>query len=114
GAAPGTAVFDIERHGVAGARIVRPALDAALRLPGVTPAASTPSLPLARLLDLTADAVQQVRAGKSLTDVIARVPAEARPAVQALAFHVMRWLGGATEVRKHVAAKAPPPQVESL
>ena len=53
-----------------------------------------PSLPLARLLELTADAVQAVRSGRSLTDVLAKVsPAAARPAVQALSFHVLRWLG---------------------
>jgi 16S rRNA (cytosine967-C5)-methyltransferase len=78
----------------------------------VTPAPT--SLPLARLLDLTADAVQAVRGGRSLTEVLAQVPAEARPGVQALSFHVMRWLGGASEVRAIVAPKAPPPNVESL
>lgn len=75
---------------------------------------NSPSLPLARLLDLTADAVQAVRQGKSLTDVLARVPADARPGVQALAFHVLRWLGSATEVRSLVAPKAPPPKVDAL
>jgi 16S rRNA (cytosine967-C5)-methyltransferase len=34
-------------------------------------------------------------ARQSLTDLLARVPAEARPGVQALSFHVLRWLGGA-------------------
>jgi len=83
----------------------------------MTPAASppfTPSLPLSRLLDLTADAVLAVKSGKSLTDVLARMPADARPAVQSLTFHVMRWLGGAGEVRTIVAPKAPPPNVDSL
>ena len=42
------------------------------------------SLPLARLLDHTADAVQAVRAGRSLTDALARCPAAARPGAQAL------------------------------
>ena len=83
----------------------------------MTPAASppsTPSLPLSRLLDLTADAVLAVKSGKSLTDVLSRMPADARPAVQSLTFHVMRWLGGAGEVRTIVAPKAPPPNVDSL
>ena len=84
-----------------------------LRLPCVTQA-HLPSLPLARLLDLTADAVQAVRQGRSLTDVLARCPADARPGVQALAFHVLRWLGGASEVRKLLAPKVPPPNVDSL
>jgi 16S rRNA (cytosine967-C5)-methyltransferase len=72
------------------------------------------SLPLARLLDLTADAVLAVRGGGSLTDALARCPADARPGVQALSFHVMRWLGSAGEVRALVAPKAPPPHVDSL
>ena len=72
------------------------------------------SLPLSRLLDLTADAVQAVRGGQSLTDVLGRCAPDARPGVQALSFHVMRWLGSAGEVRQIVAEKAPPPKVEAL
>ena len=71
-------------------------------------------MPLSRLLDLTADAVLGVRQGRSLTDLIARVPADARPGVQALAFHAMRWLGSAGELRAIVAPKAPPPKVDAL
>ena len=73
-----------------------------------------PSPPLQRLLDLTADAVQAVRAGRSLNDQLARVPADARPGVQALSFHVLRWLGGALEVRSLCAPKTPPPKVDAL
>ncbi len=72
------------------------------------------SLPLAHLLDLTADAVQAVRSGRSLNDVLAKVPPAARPGVRALSFHAMRWLGGATEVRNIVAPKVPPPNVDAL
>lgn len=85
---------------------------AGLRLTHVTTA--HPSLPLSRLLDLTADTVAAVKSGRSLSDLLAKLPADARPGVQALSFHVMRWLGGAGEVRQIVAAKAPPPNVESL
>ncbi|MCD0422388.1 MULTISPECIES: 16S rRNA (cytosine(967)-C(5))-methyltransferase RsmB [Rubrivivax] len=74
----------------------------------------TSSVPLSRLLDLTADAVHAVRQGRSLTDVLARVPPDARPGVQALSFHVMRWLGSAGEARALMAPKSPPPHVESL
>lgn len=66
------------------------------------------------MLDLTADAVQAVRDGRSLNDVLARVPADARPGVQALSFHVLRWLGGALEVRAAVAPKPPPPNIDAL
>lgn len=75
---------------------------------------SAPSPPLARLLDLTADTVQAVRGGRSLNDLLGRVPADARPGVQALSFHALRWLGSATEVRSAVAPKTPPPNVDAL
>lgn len=75
---------------------------------------STPSLPLARLLAHTADAVQAVRAGQSLNDALARCPAEARPGTQALSFHVLRWLGSALAARHLLAKKAPPPAVDAL
>ncbi len=70
--------------------------------------------PLARLLEHTADAVQAVRGGKSLTDVLGRCPADLRPGVQALSFHTLRWLGSATEVRTKLAPKTPPPAVDAL
>lgn len=72
------------------------------------------ALPLARLLDHTADALQAVRAGRSLNDVLARVGADARPGTQALSFHVLRWLGGALAVREMLAPKTPPPQIDAL
>jgi 16S rRNA (cytosine967-C5)-methyltransferase len=55
-----------------------------------------------------------VRDGRSLNDVLARVPADARPAVQSLSFHVLRWLGSAQAVRDIVAPKTPPPKVDAL
>ena len=82
----------------------------------MTGAIATPiaSPPLSRLLEHTADAVQAVRSGQSLTAVIARVPAELRPGVQALSFHTLRWLGSATEARALLAPKTPPPAVDAL
>ncbi len=78
--------------------------------------AASPSaqVPLARLLDHAADALQQVRNGRSLDDALARTPADARPGVQALAFHALRWLGGAEQVRHQIAPKTPPPAVDAL
>jgi 16S rRNA (cytosine967-C5)-methyltransferase len=73
-----------------------------------------PSPALHRLLDHTAEAVQAVRGGRSLTDVLARVPAEMRPGTQALSFHALRWLGSATEARQLLAPKTPPPAVDAL
>jgi 16S rRNA (cytosine967-C5)-methyltransferase len=69
---------------------------------------------LARLLDHAADAVAGVRAGRSLTDLLPRVPEAMRPGVQALAFHALRRLGAAQEVRARLAPKTPPPAVEAL
>ncbi len=69
---------------------------------------------LARLLDHAADAVAGVRAGRSLTDLLPRVPEGMRPGVQALAFHALRRLGAAMEVRARLAPKTPPPAVEAL
>jgi 16S rRNA (cytosine967-C5)-methyltransferase len=80
----------------------------------LTPTAPAFSLPLARLLAHTAEAVQAVRAGQSLTDVLARMPADARPGTQALSFHALRWLGGAMAVRALLAPKTPPPNVDAL
>ena len=70
--------------------------------------------PLGRLLEHTADAVQAVRGGQSLTTVLARCPPDLRPGVQALSFHTLRWLGSAIELRALLAPKTPPPAVDAL
>ncbi|KQW45810.1 MULTISPECIES: 16S rRNA (cytosine(967)-C(5))-methyltransferase RsmB [unclassified Roseateles] len=76
---------------------------------------STPqSAPLHRLLSQAADAVQGVREGRSLTDLLAKVPADLRPGSQALAFTTLRRLGGAEAARQQLAPKAPPPRVDAL
>ena len=72
------------------------------------------SLPLIRLIGHTADALQAVRGGRSLDDMLAQVPAEARAGTQALSFHVLRWLGGAQTVRELIVPKTPPPNVDAL
>ena len=69
---------------------------------------------LARLLDHAADAVAGVRDGRSLTDLLARVPEGLRPGTQALAFHALRRLGSAIEVRARLAPRTPPPAVDAL
>jgi 16S rRNA (cytosine967-C5)-methyltransferase len=73
-----------------------------------------PSPPLSRLLELTADAVAAVNAGRSLTDALAACPPPARPGTQALAFAAMRRLGAAQAVRARLAPKTPPPVVDAL
>jgi hypothetical protein len=52
--------------------------------------------------------------GKSLTDVLARMPADIRPGVQALSFHTLRWLGSATVARERLVPKPPAPNVDAL
>ncbi|WP_022981267.1 16S rRNA (cytosine(967)-C(5))-methyltransferase RsmB, partial [Ideonella sp. B508-1] len=76
------------------------------------PAPAGPTL--ARLLTLTARAVQAVRSGRSLTDVLAGVPGAVRPGVQALSFAVLRRLGAAEVLRAQLAPRRPPPAVEGL
>ncbi len=81
----------------------------------MTVAASPPSaVPLSRLLEHAADAVQAVQRGRSLTDALAACPAPARPGTQALSFAVLRRLGGAQAVRDRLAPRAPPPAVDAL
>lgn len=72
------------------------------------------SLPLSQLISHTADAVQAVRAGRSLNDALARCPQEARPGVQALSFEVLRRLGAAQAIRARLAPKTPSPPVDAL
>ena len=77
-----------------------------------TPSAGAPALH--RLLLQAADAVSAVRSGRSLTDVLARVPVDLRAGTQALTFHALRGLGGAECARALMAPKPPPPAVDAL
>jgi 16S rRNA (cytosine967-C5)-methyltransferase len=80
----------------------------------VPPANSPSPIALSHLLQHTADMVQGVREGRSLTDLLARVPPTVRAGTQALSFAVLRRLGGAQAVRSVVAPKVPPPAVDAL
>lgn len=77
-------------------------------------ASSGHALPLSVLLARCADAVAAVRQGRSLTDALAATPADERPGTQALAFTVMRRLGQAQVLRKHMVPKAPAAWVDAL
>jgi 16S rRNA (cytosine967-C5)-methyltransferase len=72
------------------------------------------SPPLSRLLGQTADAVAAVRAGRSLTEVLAACPSALRGGTQALSFQALRALGGAEAVLALMAPKTPPPALSSL
>jgi 16S rRNA (cytosine967-C5)-methyltransferase len=78
------------------------------------PGAAPRSLPLEQQLHHAAAALAAVRAGRSLDDALADVPAPARAATQALAFHALRWLGSAQAVRARLAPRTPPPPVDAL
>jgi len=66
------------------------------------------------LLGQTADTVSAVRAGRSLTDLLGRVPVELRGGTQALSFQALRSLGGAEAVLALMASKPAPSAVSSL
>ncbi len=72
------------------------------------------SAPLHRLLGQVADAVAGVRAGRSLTDLLAATPPDLRAGTQALSFTALRALGGAEALRTLMAPKTPPPAVDGL
>ncbi|MEJ5992276.1 16S rRNA (cytosine(967)-C(5))-methyltransferase RsmB [Ramlibacter sp. PS3R-8] len=71
-------------------------------------------MPLWRQLHAAAGVLAAVRGGESATPAIARVPADLRPAAQALAFHVLRQLGRAEALRAQLAKRAPPPAADAL
>ncbi len=70
--------------------------------------------PLALQLAHAADAVAAVRAGRSLTEALAQVPAPLRPGVQALAFHALRWLGSAEVMLRPLVQRRPPAWTDAL
>lgn len=67
----------------------------------------TVALPLAQIMRLTAQHVQAVLAGRSLSVCLEQTPPESRGAVQAHDFYVLRQLGWAQEVCALVVPKRP-------
>ena len=72
------------------------------------------SLPLAELLLQTAAALRAVDDGRSLDAALAEVAPAARPGTQALAFHVLRWLGSARALRRRLVPRRPPAGLDAL
>lgn len=58
--------------------------------------------------------IAAVRRGESTGTALPRVPADLRSAAQALAFHALRQLGRAEALRRQLARRAPPPEVDAL
>ncbi|MGA0571263.1 16S rRNA (cytosine(967)-C(5))-methyltransferase RsmB [Variovorax sp. VNK109] len=75
---------------------------------------SNTPVPLWRQLQATSAVLVAIRGGESATPALARVEAELRPGVQALVFQVLRWLGMAEALRRHLAKRTPSPQVDAL
>ncbi|XHS79797.1 16S rRNA (cytosine(967)-C(5))-methyltransferase RsmB [Burkholderiaceae bacterium UC74_6] len=75
---------------------------------------SPPSAPLHQLLRASADAVQAVRQGRSLTEALARTPSPVRPGAQALSFLTLRRLGAVQALLKVLVPKKPQPKIEGL
>lgn len=75
-------------------------------------ATAAPALHL--LLDTAADALAEVLAQRALDPVLRRCPPALQPGAKALALHALRRLAGARAARTALAARRPPPRVESL
>jgi 16S rRNA (cytosine967-C5)-methyltransferase len=75
---------------------------------------SEQKIPLWRQLQAVAAVVQGIRSGVSGTAALADVPADLRPGVQALVFHVLRSLGRAEALRQLLASRSPPPPADAL
>ncbi|QDL56239.1 16S rRNA (cytosine(967)-C(5))-methyltransferase RsmB [Rhodoferax aquaticus] len=74
----------------------------------------SPRTPLWTQLQLAAQVVQAVRTGASGTAAIDGIPADLRPGVQALAFHVWRHLGRAELLLSQLVTKRPTPAAHAL
>ena len=80
------------------------------------PSPSAPALqpPLWRQLQLTAGALAAIRSGVSGSVAFDAVEPALRPGVQSLGFQVLRWLGRAEALRRHLAKRTPPPPADAL
>ena len=76
--------------------------------------ANPAQLPLWRQLQATVQVVSAVRAGNSGTAALEQLPAELKPGVQAIAFHVWRHLGRAEALRNHLVKTRPPSDADAL
>ena len=72
------------------------------------------SLPLSEAITISAQAIGEVMAGRSLTEVLDQLDAHERPIVQSLTFDALRKWVRSHELIKQLIPKAPPPEVEYL
>lgn len=71
-------------------------------------------IPLWKQLQSVAAVLLAIRSGVSGTAALNDVPAGLRPGVQALVFHVLRYLGRAEALRHLLASRTPPPPADAL
>jgi 16S rRNA (cytosine967-C5)-methyltransferase len=71
-------------------------------------------VPLWQQLQGASALLMAVRSGRSLTTELDKLSPALRPGVQALSFHVLRWLGRAEALRQQLVRRAPPPEVDAL
>ena len=72
------------------------------------------SLPLSQAITISAQAIGEVMAGRSLTEILEHLDAHERPIVQSLTFDALRKWVRSHELIKQLIPKAPPPEVEYL
>jgi len=77
-------------------------------------AASSAPIALWQQLQATATVLVAIRAGQSGAAALNEVEGGLRPGVQSLVFHVLRWLGRAEALRRHLARRTPPPPADAL
>jgi len=75
---------------------------------------TTEQIPLWQQLQGAAGLLLAVRAGRSMTAELERVPPHLRPGVQALGFHALRCLGRAEALRQQLVSRPPPPEADAL
>ena len=85
-----------------------------LQQPSAAVKKATAQIPLWRQLQSTASVLQAVRSGGSGTSALKQVETVLRPGVQALSFHVWRWLGTAEIIKSYLAKRAPPQEADAL
>lgn len=73
-----------------------------------TPTKQTRTPTLSDTILASAQNVQSVLAGRSLSDSLAATPAALRPSVQSVSFHVMRHLGMARAIKRILVRRTPP------
>ena len=84
------------------------------RAPGRTAAPHSTGPSLATQLHWTAQCVLAVERGRSLSEILPTVPVGLRPDVQALTFESLRHAGGARQLTRQLAQRAPAPPALAL